>query len=109
VAVRIRLKRLGAKKRPFYRLIVADSRAARDGRFIDQLGYYDPISDPIQLQVNEEKALYWLRNGAQPSDTARDLLRKAGVLDKFRRGKDAAAPQEDQGGAAESEAEVVEA
>lgn len=86
MAVRIRLKRMGAKKRPFYRLIVADSRAARDGRFIDQLGHYDPIADPIQLQVNEEKALEWLRNGAQPSDTARDLLRKAGVWDKFRAG-----------------------
>lgn len=87
VAVRIRLKRMGAKKRPFYRLIVADSRAARDGRFIDQLGYYDPIADPIKLEVNEEKALQWLSNGAQPSDTARDLLRKAGVWDKFRTGK----------------------
>lgn len=91
MAVRIRLKRMGAKKRPFYRLIVADSRAARDGRFIDQLGHYDPIADPVQLQVNEEKALEWLRNGAQPSDTARDLLRKAGVWEKFRPGSAAAA------------------
>jgi len=111
MAVRIRLKRLGAKKRPFYRLIVADSRAARDGRFIDQLGYYDPIADPVQLQVNEEKTLEWLRNGAQPSDTARDLLRKAGVWDKFRGGKDAtpASADAESGAATESEAEVVEA
>lgn len=84
MAVRIRLKRMGAKKRPFYRLIVADSRAARDGRFIDQLGHYDPIAEPIELRVDEEKALDWLRKGAQPSDTARDLLRKAGVWAKFR-------------------------
>lgn len=84
MAVRIRLKRMGAKKRPFYRLVVADSRAARDGRFIDQLGYYNPIADPAEISVDEEKALEWLRKGAQPSDTARDLLRKAGVWDKFK-------------------------
>lgn len=90
MAVRIRLKRMGAKKRPFYRLVVADSRAARDGRFIDHLGYYDPIAEPIQLKVDEEKALDWLRKGAQPSDTARDLLRKAGVWEKFRPGSTSA-------------------
>lgn len=84
MAVRIRLKRMGAKKRPFYRLVVADSRAARDGRFIDQLGHYNPITEPAQISVDEEKALEWLRKGAQPSDTARDLLRKAGVWDKFK-------------------------
>lgn len=84
MAVRIRLKRMGAKKRPFYRLIVADSRAARDGRFIDQLGHYNPISEPAQISVDEEKTLEWLRRGAQPSDTARDLLRKAGVWEKFK-------------------------
>lgn len=112
MAVRIRLKRMGAKKRPFYRLIVADSRAARDGRFIDQLGYYDPIAEPAKLQVNEEKALQWLRNGAQPSDTARDLLRKAGVWEKFRSGTDAAPAADTEAGAEAAsapETEVVEA
>lgn len=84
MAVRIRLKRMGAKKRPFYRLIVADTRAARDGRFIDQLGHYNPIAEPAQISVDEEKTLEWLRKGAQPSDTARDLLRKAGVWEKFK-------------------------
>ncbi|NLM40600.1 MAG: 30S ribosomal protein S16 [Firmicutes bacterium] len=83
MAVRIRLKRMGAKKRPFYRLVVADSRAARDGRFIETLGYYNPIADPAEIKVDEEKALYWLQKGAQPSDTARSILRKSGVLDKF--------------------------
>ncbi|HHT72435.1 MAG TPA: 30S ribosomal protein S16 [Firmicutes bacterium] len=83
MAVRIRLKRMGAKKRPFYRLVVADSRAARDGRFIETLGWYNPIADPAEINVDEEKALYWLQKGAQPSDTARALLRKSGVLDKF--------------------------
>lgn len=84
MAVRIRLKRMGAKKQPFYRLVVADSRAARDGRFIDQLGYYNPIAEPAEIAIDEEKALDWLRRGAQPSDTARDLLRKAGVWEKFK-------------------------
>ena len=83
MAVRIRLKRMGAKKRPFYRLVVADSRAARDGRVIETLGYYNPIADPAEIKVDEEKALYWLQKGAQPSDTARSILRKSGVLDKF--------------------------
>lgn len=80
MAVRIRLKRMGAKKRPFYRLVVADSRAARDGRFLDTLGYYNPITDPAQLEIDKEKALSWLKKGAQPSDTARALLKKCGLL-----------------------------
>ncbi|HEY8416440.1 MAG TPA: 30S ribosomal protein S16 [Limnochordales bacterium] len=84
MAVRIRLKRMGAKKRPFYRLVVADSRAARDGRFIDQLGHYNPITEPAQIVVDVERALEWLRKGAQPSDTARALLKKAGVWEKFK-------------------------
>ncbi|HHX01827.1 MAG TPA: 30S ribosomal protein S16 [Firmicutes bacterium] len=82
MAVRIRLKRMGAKKRPFYRLVVADSRAARDGRFIDTLGYYNPITDPAEIEIDKEKALSWLKKGAQPSDTARALLKKSGVLDQ---------------------------
>ncbi len=81
MAVRIRLKRMGAKKRPFYRLVVADSRAARNGRFIDTLGYYNPIAEPAEISIDTEKALDWLAKGAQPSDTARALLKKSGVLD----------------------------
>lgn len=82
MAVRIRLRRMGAKKAPFYRLVVADSRNARDGRFLEILGYYNPITDPAQIQIDGPKALEWLKKGAQPSDTARWLLHKAGVLDK---------------------------
>ncbi|HLT58762.1 MAG TPA: 30S ribosomal protein S16 [Limnochordales bacterium] len=95
MAVRIRLKRMGAKKRPFYRLVVADSRAARDGRFIEQLGHYNPIAEPAQIVVNEERALEWLRRGAQPSDTARALLKKAGVWEKFKPGQPAQAAPPD--------------
>lgn len=72
---------MGAKKRPFYRLVVADSRAARDGRFIETLGYYDPLTDPATVSVNRERAIAWLNQGAQPSDTARKLLIRAGVLE----------------------------
>jgi small subunit ribosomal protein S16 len=74
---------MGAKKRPFYRLVVADSRAARDGAFIESIGYYNPIVDPVEIEIDEEKALDWLRKGARPSDTAKSLLKRAGVLDKF--------------------------
>ena len=81
MAVRIRLRRMGAKKRPFYRLVVADSRAARDGRVIDWLGEYDPVAEPTHVRVDAEKAKEWLAKGAQPSDTARRVLRLAGVLD----------------------------
>jgi small subunit ribosomal protein S16 len=81
MAVRIRLRRMGAKKRPFYRLVVADSRAARDGRVIDWLGEYDPVAEPTHVRVDAEKANEWLAKGAQPSDTARRVLRLAGVLD----------------------------
>lgn len=83
MAVRIRLKRMGAKKAPFYRLVVADSRSPRDGRFIEEIGYYNPTAQPAEMKVNEEKALKWLLQGAQPSDTARSLLSKAGVMQKF--------------------------
>ena len=80
MAVRIRLTRMGAKKRPFYRLVVADSRSPRDGRFIEMLGHYNPIAEPAELVVDKEKALEWLAKGAQPSDTVKRLLRKAGVI-----------------------------
>lgn len=80
LATKIRLTRMGAKKRPFYRLVVADSRAPRDGRFVEILGHYDPLADPAEVVVDKEKAAMWLARGAQPSDTARRLLRKAGLL-----------------------------
>jgi small subunit ribosomal protein S16 len=73
---------MGAKKAPFYRLVVADSRTPRDGRFIEEIGYYDPTKDPIVLKVDEERALYWLKTGAQPSETVKSLLNKAGILAK---------------------------
>lgn len=79
MATKIRLKRMGAKKNPFYRIVVADSRSPRDGRFIEELGYYNPTKDPIELKVDAEKALKWLKNGAQPSETVKALLNKAGV------------------------------
>ena len=78
--VKIRLKRVGTTKRPFYRLIVADSRSPRDGRFIESLGYYDPLSEPEKIEVNGEKVKHWISNGARPTDAARSLLEHAGVL-----------------------------
>jgi small subunit ribosomal protein S16 len=87
VATRIRLRRMGAKKNPFYRVVVADSRSPRDGRFIEEIGYYDPTTDPATVEIDEEKAMKWLRNGAQPSDTAKSLLQKQGIMDKFAESK----------------------
>lgn len=84
MAVRIRLKRMGAKKNPFYRLVVADSRAPRDGRAIEEIGYYDPTRDPADIKIDEERALVWLSSGAQPSGPARVLLKKQGIMEKFR-------------------------
>ena len=75
--VKIRLRRKGAKKAPFYRIVEADSRCPRDGRFIEELGTYDPLSDTNKLKVNTERASYWIANGAQPTDTVRALLKKA--------------------------------
>ena len=83
MAVKLRLKRMGAKKRPFYRIVAADSRSPRDGRFIEVVGTYNPITEPAEVKVNEEVALKWLQNGAIPTDTVRDLLRKQGVMEKF--------------------------
>ena len=83
MAVKLRLKRMGAKKRPFYRIVAADSRSPRDGRFIEVVGTYNPITEPAEVKVNEELALEWLQNGAIPTDTVRDLLRKQGVMEKF--------------------------
>lgn len=83
MAVRIRLKRIGAHKAPFYRVVVSDSRSPRDGRFIEEIGTYNPVAEPAQVNIDEEKALKWLQTGAQASDTVRNLLSKAGVLTKF--------------------------
>jgi len=83
LAVRIRLQRHGRKKRPFYRLVAADARAQRDGAFLERLGYYNPLTDPADIFIDEEKALKWLRRGAQPTDTAKRLLSKRGILMKF--------------------------
>jgi len=79
MAVKIRLRRMGAKKAPFYRIVVADSRYPRDGRFIEEIGYYNPLTDPIDLKVDAEKVQTWIRNGAQPTDTVKSLLKKAGI------------------------------
>ena len=80
MAVKIRLRRMGAKKAPFYRIVVADSRYPRDGRFIEELGYYDPTKEPSVLKVDDEKAKSWIPNGAQPTDTVKALLKKNGTI-----------------------------
>jgi len=80
VAVKMRLKRMGAKKSPFYRVVVADSRYPRDGRFIEEIGTYNPVTDPAQINIDSEKAQKWLKNGAQPTDTVKSLLKKTGVI-----------------------------
>ena len=78
--VKIRLRRMGMKKVPFYRIVVIDSRNARDGRCIEEIGYYNPVSEPVELKIDAERAKYWLGTGAQPTDTTRALLKKGGVL-----------------------------
>lgn len=95
MAVKIRLYRMGAKKRPAYRIVVADSRAPRDGRFIEILGFYNPIAQPMEISIDEEKALAWLKKGAQPTDTARRLLESAGIMAKLN-GQDAVDTDADQ-------------
>ncbi|MGI6586715.1 MAG: 30S ribosomal protein S16 [Gracilibacteraceae bacterium] len=81
MSVKIRLKRMGAKKAPFYRLVVADSRSPRDGKFIEEIGYYNPITEPAEIKIDAEKAKKWLDCGAQPSDTVRSLLKKSGIIE----------------------------
>ncbi len=83
MAVRIRLRRMGAKKRPFYRVVVADQRSPRDGRFIENIGKYHPLADPSVIEIDEDRALHWLRVGAQPSNTVRVLMTKVGIWEKF--------------------------
>lgn len=79
--VKIRLKRMGAKKAPFYRVVVADSRYPRDGRFIEELGYYNPTTNPAEIKIDVEKAQTWVKNGAQPTETVKSLLKKAGITE----------------------------
>lgn len=80
--VKIRLRRMGAKKAPFYRIVVADSRSPRNGRFIEEIGYYDPMKEPAEIKVDAEKAKTWLQNGAQPTETVKALLVKSGAIEK---------------------------
>ena len=81
MAVKIRLRRMGAKKAPFYRIVVADARYPRDGRFIEEIGIYDPMTEPTTIKVDAEKAKQWIANGAQPTDTVKALLKKSGAID----------------------------
>ncbi len=83
MAVKIRLKRMGAKKAPFYRIVVADARSPRDGKVIEELGTYNPLTTPAEIKIDEEKTLKRLATGAQPTDTARSILSKAGIMEKF--------------------------
>ena len=80
MAVKIRLLRMGAKKNPFYRIVVADSRYPRDGRFIEEIGTYDPLKTPADVKIDADKAKQWIANGAQPTDTVKDILKKSGVI-----------------------------
>ena len=82
MAVKIRLRRIGAKKNPFYRIVVADSRASRDGRFIEEIGYYNPLTEPKVIKVDDEKAIKWMSQGAKPTDTVDRLFKVSGLYDK---------------------------
>ena len=81
MAVKLRLKRIGKKKNPFYRVVVADSRFPRDGRFIEEIGTYNPLTDPSEINIDSEKVQKWLKNGAQPTDTVKSLLKKSGIIE----------------------------
>lgn len=83
MAVKIRLRRMGAKKAPFYRVVVADSRSPRDGRFIEEIGYYNPVSEPKTVKIDEDKAVQWIKNGAQPTDVVKRLFAQAGINEKL--------------------------
>ena len=87
MAVKLRLKRMGAKKSPYYRIVAADSRSPRDGRFIETVGTYNPLTNPAEININEEVAMKWLRNGATPTDTVRNILSKDGIMAKFAKEK----------------------
>ena len=81
MAVKIRLRRMGAKKAPFYRVVVADGRYPRDGRFIEEIGYYNPLTEPVEIKIDAEKATSWIAKGAQPTETVKSLLKKNGIID----------------------------
>ena len=83
MAVKLRLKRMGAKQRPFYRIVAADSRFSRDGRFLEVVGTYNPVANPAEVKIDEQKALDWLKNGAIPTDTVRNILSKEGIMKKY--------------------------
>ena len=87
MAVRIRLRRMGARKQPVYRVVVADSRSPRDGRFLDTIGIYNPRTEPVEIRIDRDKALAWLEKGAEPTDTARSLLSQVGIWQRFRTGE----------------------
>ena len=83
MSVKIRMRRMGSKGKPFYRIVVADSRMPRDGRFIEEVGYYNPLTNPDEVKLEEDKIFEWLEKGAQPSDTVRSLLSKAGLMTRY--------------------------
>ena len=83
MAVKLRLKRMGAKQKPFYRIVAADARSPRDGRFIETIGTYNPVASPAEVKVDKEVALKWLNNGAEPTDTVRNILRKEGIMAEY--------------------------
>ncbi len=87
MAVKIRLTRMGSKKRPSYRIVATDSRKPRSGEYLELVGFYNPLVEPAEVQINEEIAIKWLKNGAQPTDTARSLLKQAGIMKKFQEEK----------------------
>jgi len=89
MSVKIRLKRMGQKKKPFYRIVVADSRSPRDGKAIEEIGYFNPVSEPVELKINDESAIKWLSTGAQPTETVKALLKKHGVYAKLAEAKKA--------------------
>ena len=90
--VKIRLRRMGAKQHPFYRLVVAEARSPRDGRFIEHLGYYDPMTEPAQVKIDADKVIQWLQRGAQPSEAARSLLKREGILERLSETRKSTAP-----------------
>ncbi|MCA0969167.1 30S ribosomal protein S16 [Halobacillus litoralis] len=87
MAVKIRLKRMGSKRNPFYRVVVADSRSPRDGRIIEQIGTYNPVANPVEVKLDAEKAIDWMSNGAKPSDTVRNLFSNEGIMKQFHESK----------------------
>ncbi|GAB6092026.1 30S ribosomal protein S16 [Furfurilactobacillus curtus] len=87
MSVKIRLKRMGSKKRPFYRIVVADSRSPRDGRFIEQIGTYNTLVNPAEVKLDEDLAMQWLNNGAQPSDTVKNIFSQEGIMKKYHEAK----------------------